>query len=338
MSARFKYMIMIATVLMVTGCRKELCFEPYHPHEKQLRVVIDYSQMDYVPEQMRLDFYSITDGSHHMRFVTSTRNVVELPYGLYNLVSFNDNSDFVSIREENKYENILAFLPKISRSQYNMLYEGKQIRYSSKPTRGDSEGEESTPHPSTGEAEAGAYTIGQPDLFFVDNLDLIDVKDIDGIQTIHLYPVNTTVVYHIHVRVVGMEYVLQSRGTMSGVSPSLFLHNKQREWVNGTVMFDCVQHTDGINSSVTAFGMIRGGEENPYMPEPNMLKFEFLLKDGTVFTASYDIVHLLTDDICKNGGTLDLGDWVIHIPKVKTDGGFDVKLEDWYDEETISLE
>ncbi len=338
MSPSFKYVVMtmIATVLIATGCRKELCFEPYHPHEKQLRVIIDYSQMDYVPEQMRLDFYSITDGSHYMRFVTPTNNIVELPYGLYSLVSFNDNSDFVNIREENQYEKILAYLPKISRSQYNMLYEGKQMRYSSKPSPEASGGEMTTTHPSTGGAEA--YTIGQPDLFFVDNLDLIDVKDIDGIQIIHLYPANTTVVYHLHVHVVGMESVLQARGTMSGVSPSIFLHNKQREWINGTVMFDCVRQADGITASVTAFGMIRGGEENPYMTEHNMLNLEFLLKDGTVFTEAYDIVHLLTDDICKNGGTLGLGDLVIHIPQVDTDGGFDVKLEDWYDEETISLE
>ncbi len=339
MFAGSKYMVIaiVATTLIVTGCRKDLCFEPYHPHEKQLRVIIDYSQMDYVPEQMRLDFYSETDGSHHIRFVTPTNNVVKLPSGLYKMVTFNYNSDFLEIREEDKYLEILAYLPRINRSQYNMLYEGKQLPYPTILSRGISDSETGTISSRTGRTEMGLYTIGQPDLFFVDNLDMVDVKDVDSTQEIHLRPVNTTVVYHLRVKVTGIEYVLQARGTMSGISPSMYLHNRQREWINGTVMFDCIRLIDGISASVTAFGMIRGEEQNPYMPEHNALTFEFLLRNGSVYTVQYDIAHLLTDELCSHGGILDLSDIEINIPQVNT-GGFDVKLEDWYDEETISLE
>lgn len=340
MFTRYRYMVitMVAAVFMLTGCRKDLCFEPYHPHQRQLRVVIDYSQMDYVPDQIRLDFYSLTDGRHHMRFITATNNVVKLPFGLYEMVAFNDNSDFLEVYGEDQYRTILAYLPKITRSQYNMLYAGRQLPFSIVASRGGLDSETPVFDTPTGRAaEVGVYSIGQPELLFVASLDMLEVKDMDGIQEVHLRPVNTTVVYHLNVKVIGLEYVLQARGNMTGVSPSMFLHNKQREWVNGTVMFDCLRQGNGISASVTAFGMIRGGEQNLYMPEHNILKFEFLLKDGSIYTVTYDIAYLLTDELCVYGGILNLDDIVINIPKVDTDGGFNAKLEDWYDEETISL-
>lgn len=330
------FVITVLLPLMLVSCRKQLCQEHSHPHGRSVRVIVDYSHMDYIPAQMRIDFYDNAGAKQATRFITPSDNIIELPVGEYKAICYNDNSEYMQFRNENSYENFSAYMPQITRSEYNAMYMGRATAYSSRETASSAPVNVSAGG-NVPSSQVLRTTIGQPDLLFSDHCSSFAVTE-DAASQADLYftPLNITVVYHINVTVSGMKYVKQARGTMTGVSQAKFMYNCQRNVEPATVMFDCTREETRITTSMTAFGIIGFNASDDALARMNELRFEFLLRDGSTYTESFDIRALLTEELCAKGGTIDLGSFVIEIPEVD-DGGFNAILEDWYDEETIHL-
>ncbi len=335
MSARL-YIVFAMLLLSVTGCRKPLCFEDYHPHQRPFRVIIDRQYMgDTEHRQMRVDFYSVSDGTHFTHYVTDTENEVYLPAGTYEAIVFNDDSEYTSFLDEADCHYFRAYMPEITRSEYNSLYGGHIMRVSSAGGAGTASGAsaEATTRPQL------ERTIGQPDDLFVDRqsgFEVLPEAESALQKDIYFTPRNQVVAYNIRVDVIGLQYARQIRGVMTGTSPAKFLYSGERLFTGSTVMFDCLKGEGCLTTSVAAFGLtkvdppVRAGDDS------NVITFEFLLLDNTTYSVSFDIYDILTQELCCDGGDIDFRGITITLPKAESGEGMDGYLEDWY-EETIEI-
>ncbi len=328
------YASLLIAAAALAGCRKDLCYD-YHPTTFDVIVEVDCSEMDIPQTLMRVDFYSKTTGERYTRLITPERDIVKLPIGTYNSVIFNDNSDVVSYSGSESLDTYKALMPYLSRGQYNMLYGGRQVAYSSMPAVVPPDFSPAMP---TGTRNGGSVsTIGQPDPVYTDTDMGFKVTGNEATQQVLRFtPRNIVVVYNVRVSVTGMHNVLYSRGVMTTAAPAKYLYSCQREFAeNVGVLFDCVCDDDCIYTNITAFGLILG--DAPGAANCNRLAFEFLLKNGTVHTETFDITDRLTQLMCVAGGVIDLSDIHITIEDVDINGGFDPKVEDWGEENVIKL-
>ncbi len=328
------YMILVFTALFSSGCRKDLCYE-YHPAGYKVFVMVHDDNIDVPMGKMRIDFFLYGTDRVFTRFVAIGGDYVELPRGRYSSVVFNDDSDYISYAGTETVRNYEAYLPFITRSQYNMLYGGQFVPYSDSPaampvTAGDV-------HRAVTKGDGvSTLCIGQPDPLFADTYEEFEVTGNDITQQeLHFTPQNMVVVYHISMDVTGMRNVLMSRGRIKTGANGKFLYSKEREFVdNVSIMFDCGCSDTGVSTVVTSFGLILGQRGTD---SSDVITFEFLLKDGSSVAFDFDITDRLTEEICISGGVIDLSGLHITIEDVDEKGGFDPKLEDWGDEENIQL-
>ncbi len=326
----------LLAALFFTACRKDICYEENHPHNRPFRVIVDREYMGDAHPQMRIDFYS-TDGDHHVRYVYAGRESVSLPVGRYRVVSFNDDSDFYQIENDGNCEGIKALMPEINRSQYNNLYGGRIMSSWSGPAVEEGIQEPQGPVRSV-EPLAVSRTIGQPDDLFACSVPVFDITSDPALQQdLYLLPRNQTVTYVILTDIQGLQYARQYRGVMTGVAGDKYLYDLVRGSLTFTMMFDCSKTSPtSLSTVVTAFGINKPAIEL-HEANDNIITFEFLLMDNSVYRQSFDIYDYLDEDLCCNGGIIDLRGVPITIPATETTDGWNAKLEDWY-EETIELE
>ncbi len=322
----------------MTACRKEICREPNHPHQRSFRVIIDRAYMGNLHPEMRIDFYSAQDGTHYVRYLAAGEETVSLPVGHYRVVTFNDDSEFYTIKGDATCEGLLAQMPEISRSQYNNLYAGR-VMSSADRSGAPAGGEDvqntvrsATPPPAT-------RTIGQPDDLFVGSVPDFEVTlDPQTQQDLYLLPRNQTVTYTILTDIQGLQYARQYRGTMTGVSAAKHLYSMELERAGSTMMFDCAKTSStSISTVITAFGIYKADPATRRPEDTNIITFEFLLVDNSVYRQSFDIYDYLDETLCCEGGVIDLRGVPILIPATESTDGWNSALEDWY-EQTVELE
>ncbi len=341
----YGYILLFAAAALLSGCRKKLCYEESHPHQISFRVIVDYSRMDYTPEEMQVDFYSIETGQRFVRFVTPTNDHVHLPGGQsYRAVISNHDSEYIEFSNGDLYEQYNALLPDLTRTRYNGIYSGRSLPYS-QYTQSQASHEVDVQEEQTYSNSMPNITrsIGQPDLLFVDHVaSFAVVSDASQPQPdMHVAPINTTKLYKARVKIVGMQYVSRIRGTFTGVAPALYLHNQQRVFANNVgVMFDCSKDGSYADCRFTAFGLIQGNPQDPAIHAVNYLAIEFLLVDGTIYTATFDVTNRLTEEICCEGGSIFMDDLEVNIPETHTDqsGGFEANVDEWGPEIEVPLQ
>ncbi len=320
----------------ITACRKQICMEENHPHYRSFRVIVDRAYMGDAHPQVRIDFYS-DEGEHYTRYVYAGEETVKLPVGHYRLVAFNDDSDLYTIQDDAFCEAIKARMPEISRSQYNNLYGGRIMAPSGEPDSDD-------PQDNQGSVKSvvpasTTHTIGQPDDLFVYSLPDFDVT-VDGQmqQDLYLLPRNRTVSYLILTDIQGLQYAQQIRGTMTGTAGAKFLYDQVRDSQVFTTMFDCAKNSSSsLTAVVAAFGINKVAPAVRTENDTNIITFEFLLTDNTVYRQSFDIYDYLDEELCCDGGIIDLRRVPIIIPATESTGGWNAELADWY-EQTVELE
>lgn len=329
-------MALVFTAALFGGCRKDICYE-YHPLAYKVFVMVHDDHIDVPLDEMRVDFFLDGTDKVFTRFVRIGGDSVELPRGRYSSVVFNDNSDYIAYTGAESLQSYKAYLPFITRSQYNALYGGQFVPYSQSPVA-VSPSARAVPPPVVDKGAAPMVAIGQPDPLFCDTNDGFDVTgDSSTQQELHFTPQNMVVAYHLRVDVTGMRNVYLSRGRIKTGAHAKYLYSRQREFVDGvSIMFDCACSDTGVSTVVTSFGLILG-QGGAGSSDANVVTFEFLLKDGSVATFDFDITDRLTEETCLNGGEIDLSGFHITIDDVDAKGGFDPKLEDWGEEENIQL-
>jgi Domain of unknown function (DUF5119) len=308
--------LVFAGVITVSSCRKDLCYEPYHPHTQDLEVVVDRTLMNNNLSPVRLMFYPVSDlgiqsGAPLVRFVDMNINTVQIPNGLYNIIACNDNTEIVSFRADESYTAYEAYLNTVTRG-------GSFAQSASSTTK-----------------EISLPTVEQPDMLYAVGVEKFPTG---SVATLLIAPASCVFTLRIIIEVEGIERVAFARGSLLGVSPSVLLYNRMPiQDKPAEVFYDGTITNSAITTSVNVFGFTNVVLQDDHK---QILNLELMLKDKQIITYTVDITRHITSDMQINGGIITLyGDKEnILIPPLKpTDGGFNPDIGDWDDEQIIPI-
>ncbi len=293
--------------------------------------------MDTIPDEMRINFYSLATGEELTRFVSPRKPYVDLPVGRFEVVIFNDNSEYINLRDEKDYSSIAAFLSPLTRAQFNILYGGAPVARFIDDNETTEISGKCLDKPQS--IDPSTPLIGQPDFLYVDNQHILEVTDDPNLQNVlYLCPQNQVNLCCIKGNVVGLEHVQQVRGMLTNVSPGIRFHDLKRDPYTAVVMFDLKKEAGRITGTVSSFGFSLNGEggEGGSVTMQHIITVEFLLSDNSVFRTSFE---LQPNPIAKPQTIkkIVLDDIIIEAPTSGSGGGFDVGIDDWLDEETIPI-
>lgn len=305
---RYIHILLIFIAVLSVSCRKELHDPLNNNGEIELRLAVDWSQIEYDPQEMSIVFFPLDGGKPHMRYFTKDNPVIEIYKGAYSVLIFNDDSDMIKFRGIDHYETFEAYIITSDPDSYG---KSEIIEHADK-----------------------LY------VYSIDSMSVVDIKTKAPQQEIACTPKNVIVSLGIDMPVQSIENAKAARGTLAGVASSIFMHDQEvvKESPK-TVAFDVTLTETGVTTSIGVFGIVPHDAEAP--PEgqtvPNVLKLQFLLKDDTVVEHSVDLSGSLNDDIISGGGNLPLEDQEVEMPELRPGGGFNPDEDDWGDEEEIPL-
>lgn len=324
-------LVYISLVILLFGCRKEICDEPTHPHEDRVDVAVDWSAMTDNQQEMRLVFYPVDGGAPQVRFVSRESSAITLGIGTYNVIVINEETELISFRGAEKFETFEAYMEPTTRQQFNIQYSS----ITRAPDRSSSVSSKSTKSTRrVTKATAGA-AIGQPDLLFGYSAQGYVVTGNPATQQpLSVTPVQLVSTLEIVNKVDGMQNVSQAQGKLSGIASSLFLHNQQVDPnAVATALFKCEVAEQGIRTLINTFQVHQATEELRHV-----MSLDFLLVDGSIKSHSIDVSEHLADIGPGGGGNIEF-ELGVEIPDVEPGGGggFDTDMGDWDDEITVPL-
>lgn len=318
------YFFFIFVVFVTASCRKDLCYEPEHPHGGNVEVIIDRSNMEGSKAEMQLLFYPIVDnnsgdeseGEPIVRFVKNGKGYINLANGIYNVIVFNDDTEQISFGGRESYYKIHAYMSNINRNQFSLHKTDK----------------------------AGTPTIGQPEMLYTAFNEEFSVQRDVASQQLMLTPKNVVKSLNIKILVEGADRVAKVRGTLGGICSGILMHNQSNFSTEpASVFYDGFCRLGMIEAEINVFGFWGAyAEHSPEKPQPYVLGLELLLKDGNVVKYEVNITDKIIDSIIETGGEIiiDAVEQEIIIPELKPggDGGFDVEVGDWGDEDDVPLQ
>lgn len=311
MISRFKKTVMavintLMLAIMVCSCRIE-CPIP-DPDELNLKISIDRSLMNGCTQPLRLIFYPINSDPSAppvaplVRFASDQGCSTDIPPGRYNVLVINDETENISFRGLDSYETAEAYMDPL-------------------PTKSDH------------------ITVAQPEMLYVSDIPEFEITADPAKQLpLELAPRSVVATLNMKIAIDGMQSVSKSRGTLTGIAPSIYLHPSESSIVApAAVKYDCEVTDEGVHTGINYFA-------TPVTDTPVEsqfgIKIDFLLVDGTVITNSFDITHHIEPEMGAIGGDIKLDDLDIVIPDVKPGGGggLDPDIGDWGDPEDIPLQ
>lgn len=303
----YLYTFLILIVTVATSCRKELHDPISNNGEIEVRIAMDWSQLEYEPVEMSVMFFPIDGGKPHMRYFTKNNPIVEIYAGVYSVLIFNEDSDVIKFRGVDKYETFEAYMTTSDSDSY--LNDG---------------------------------IIEHVDRLYVYSIDSMSVMDSEmkvAMQELVCAPRNVIVSLGIDMPIKSIENAKAARGTLTGVAHSMFLHDIEVVKDSPkTVAFEVSLTETGVSASIGVFGIVPHDPTAPVEQQiPNVLNLKFLLKDDTTIEHTVDLSGSLSDEIINGGGDLPLENEGIELPELKPGGGFNPDEGDWGDEEEIPL-
>ena len=333
-----KFWWLLSLCLMITSCRKELCYDHEHHTERveymlslaydieweyNLESHIEWEQYwnedfgisyDAIrpnhPEGVRVHIYDETDRSEIVRNIDKNGATVHFTNeGHYSMLMHNNDTEYILYEGMNSFATAYATTRGVTRSTYlgNSFMGGKGEM-----------GEEATVNP--------------PDMLFGAYMDSIYVKKSTKTDTLSvtLRPLVFTYLVRYEVEE-GAEYIALARGALAGMAKGVNLGNGHTSAEKATVLFDATVTDFGAQALVKSFGV-------PDYPNPNYsrnphqygLNLEVKLKDGSIQQFDFDI----TDQVEKqpHGGVIVVRGIKIDKPAEGSGGGgFNIGVEGWGD-------
>lgn len=339
---RFSILIcIICSMLMIGACRKELCYEPEHPHDAYIWVDVDWEKMTEEQYEMRLLFYPLTTTMPpQIRFVTRNTQRVKIPLGHYHVVAQNEETELVNFRGLEDYNTYEAYLPETNRSDFNT-----SSNFINR--RATETGPVSTEKPNSIDTNIShlpsseAMFIGQPDLLYSATVSDFEVTGQSATQqTLFISPVLLTPTLKIEIWVTGIKNAAMVRGHLAGVAHGVYLYTQlPNTTIAASALFNAQKTDLGLIALLNSFIILTPSNlANEAADMRNIITLEFLLNNAKVNTYNIDISDYLTLEHRTQGGhvIIDLREKII-LPDIEDSGGFDVDIGDWEDEETIPL-
>ncbi|MBQ3609364.1 MAG: DUF5119 domain-containing protein [Bacteroidaceae bacterium] len=331
----------VVWVMLLSGCRKELCYDHEHHTERveymlalsydieweyNLESHIEWEQYwnedfgityDSIrpqkPEGVRVHIYNEDDQSEIVRNIDEEGATIHFTEeGHYAVLLHNNDTEYIVYEGMNSFASAYATTRGVTRSTYlgNTFMDSK--------------------------GESDETTVNPPDMLFGAYLDSIWVEKSTEVDTLSvtLHPLVFTYLVRYEIAE-GAEYVALARGALAGMAKGVNLGNGHTSAEEATVLYDATVTDFGAQALVKSFGV-------PDYPNPNYsrnprtygLNLEVRLQDGSYQQFDFDV----TDQVEKqpHGGVIVVKDIKIEAP-TGSGGGFDIGVEGWGDAIDIPL-
>lgn len=300
--------VTIPVAFAAVSCEhKELCYD--HSHTVPVDVIFDWTNAaDADPSIMEVYFFPQDGGkAHRVAFQERNGGTVELPYGTYDVLCLNTDTETILYRDTDAWETFGVYTRNAS------LLEGMGMMSVSEP-----------PVPSGAENQNGAL---EPDMLWTDRKEGLVVTYTER-QTVTLYPEQSVTRFTLEIQnAENIEHASALSGSLSGLGSGFRVGTGRTDAEIVTVPFSV--NTDKV-SVITAdfrgFGHCPDGENGI----PHMLVIYAIMGDGSKLYYTYDVtdqIHSAQDQ--RNIHILLDG---LPLPVPITDGnGIVPSVDDWDD-------
>ncbi len=324
-------------MLLLTGCRKDLCYN-HGEHALKVRVDVDadYEQVwerpyDYdwsgnwlpdrfgrehhelcpeKPDGVRVGIYH-EDGSYREDNLEAKGGILPLNTGNHSLLFYNNDTEYIVFDALESSATAIVTTRTRTRATYNEVHDGEQ-------------------------------TVNPPDMLYGEYVDSFDA--VESIEPHELPVMLRPLVYTYLVRYefdAGLNYVGIARGALSGMAGTAYLKDGRTGDDEVTLLYDCTVENFGVEAVVTSFG-VPGYKDESYVQvgtqRNHCLNLEVRLKNGKIMDFSFDISGQMLGQ--PRGGVITVGGITISDEDgAGGDSGFDVTVEGWgeYHDEVLSL-
>lgn len=302
-------------VMVLASCHNHPFYD-FPPSEAgTLRIEFDWNGYTDIPPGMNIMFYPVAQadgysGDPIFMQLQYYGGEVSLPVGKYDVVFYNDYTYNILYRGMETYRTAEAYL-----DEYNRL--------------------------PLSSRSGGTRNVMEPDIFYVTQIESLEVRPDDRNRTITVYPKLVTLQLFIHVTIDGMQYVSMADGCVNGGAGSVMLATG-------------MSPDDTPNSRIFPFSITDAGLyaetrmflNRSYMTSPYTLELAFLLRNNSVSMSEkykFDISDQIIPMLESNGGRIPPEGIHIYINGVVVDevasgDGFNAVIDGWGDEVNIELE
>ena len=360
-----RFMGVIATLLVVCSCQHRPLVDMGNTHYVRVYVQPDIQNVTYgfydptlpkprfrLPNVMR--FMLCDPQTGHVVGERYLQNVgrdekgyyvdgyVIAPAGSYRVMCYNFGTEATQIRHENNYYKVEAYTNRVS----DMI---------------------ATQFPQSKAEFEGQPILYDPDHLFVAQEELIEIPPTPNIDTLYAakggyFEARTLVKsYYIQLRIKGVQWVQSSVSLLSGMSPSVWVHNRELNEYDPSILFFELKaghrsdriypQTNAENDFANENGIPNPNADanepqtatlyttfNTFGKLPNessifRITFEFVRIDGKSQTETMDITPLFrSKEALEHQWLLIDREIVIEKPEPEGGGGFEPGVDEWDDE------
>ena len=323
--------IACASVLMLTGCRKDLCYNhDEHALTTKAAVSFDWEQewerdygadwssnwknewninYDDLRPEIASGIHAIVYHPDNTRFdatIPVEGDIIPLAEGYNCILFYNNDTEYITFDNLDTSASASASTRTRTRNFFEEMHEGER-------------------------------TVNQPDMLYGNYVE--DFEAIKTVEVPELFVTMRPLVYTYHIRYEfksGLKYVIQARGALAGMAESVYMQDGRTSENTATILFDdCTIEDYGVQAIVKSFGKPAFPDEY-YHPKSlrnsqgYMLSLEVMLGNGKTLEYRFDVTQQI--EMQPRGGVIIVNDIVVPDEDgTEGSGGFDVTLDDWGD-------
>lgn len=312
--------------LISSSCREELCYD----HHRRSAITLSYEQeweRDYgeglaaawdaatcggeydfhrpgIPESVSMVVYPRNDSVPSLYFLDCSGGEVDLGAGPYDILFYNNDTEYVVIDDEASLPDVSATTTTRSRSTLEPMH-------------------------------AGERTVSPPDVLYGSYTNEMPSPAVHA--TTPMEVTMRPLVYTYIIRYIfdeGIEYARLARGALAGMAEKVYLLSGATGPESATVLFDCEVTSWGVLAVVKTFGVPSfpgdhygrdGSEVDPALDF--VLNLEVLCSDGSIKTFQQDVTTQVRRQ--PRGGVITMRGLFLVDDEHQVDSGFDVSVDDW---------
>ena len=292
------------TAILATGCRKDLYYEEGGDTHK-VQINITWPSGITSPEGARAIFYPLGGGTPLIYNLSPSGGEVSVPAGRYNVVLFNNDTEYVKLYNDGKDSTLEARTTALVKATKGTAFPSEDI-------------------------------VNMPDMFYSCKADSFNVTAGTSDDVLNASPVARVKSFRVRVFVsgtAGMSGVSSAEGYISNAYGSYFPGMEKYPAAGAIIPFGFSDmESDHMDAPVRTFGVLPSSAGNI-----QMLRLAVTLTDGTVSTYEYDITGQLNVDLSKGDVVVTIPDKIDISPSGTTPSGFNVTVKGWGDATNVEL-
>ena len=316
---KFLYLLYIGMLLfLLSACHRHPYYDLERVEAGSLHILFDWNGYTDIPPGMNLMFYPIKDdrsqptdyaGAPILHQLQYDGGTVSLPVGRYNVAIYNDYTYQIMYRGMEDFHTAEAWLEDYDRLPLSA--QSKSVR-----------------------------NVAEPDIFYVTQLNDLQVTAQDHNRVITVYPDLKTLKLFVHIEVNGIENVSMADGSISGTAGSLMLATGEApDDAACSRIFSFAVMDEELYAETQAFLLPNRMTDGIYI-----LQLAFLLRNNSVSTGkyAYDVSDQIVPVLQEHEGRIPPEGIHIYIcdvvvEEVSSNGGFDAVIDGWGNQENIEL-